>query len=256
MMRRFVIAFAAALSLCLYAGGAASAPAAPVTLRVGVENLDYYPFYASDGQHFWGFARELLDAFAQRSGYRLVYEPLPPARLFQLFLGSQRLDLKFPDNPAWSREAKQYRQVSYSRPVATLREGLTVRRAQSGQPLARFHTLGILRGFSMPAYQPYIARGQIRVHEGDSLDGLLQELARGNIDGVYADFQVAQERIKLLQLDGALVPDSHLPVDHSDLALSSLQHPEVIAAFNRFLRTNPSLVQALERRYGLVRPER
>jgi ABC-type amino acid transport substrate-binding protein len=251
-MRRLIIAFAAALGVSLFYGLAFSAPVPPVTLRVGVENLDYYPFYASDGQHFWGYARDVLDAFAAHSGYRLIYEPLPPTQLFQLFLDSRRLDLKFPDNPQWSPQAKRSVRVSYSEPVATIKEGVVLRRMQLGQPLSHLHSIGTVRGFTMPSYQSYIDRAQLHAVEGSSLDSLLLALASGSVDAVYADFHVAQQRLKLLRLEDKLAMAPQLPVDHSDLDLATLQHPDVVQAFNQFLRDNEAFILTLKRRYGLT----
>lgn len=227
-------------------------PAAPLpVLRVGVENVDYYPFYASDGKRFWGYARDLLDRFAQHAGYQLVYEPLPVHSLFELFLTSQRLDLKFPDNPRWSAEAKSKLAINYSDALVIGSEGVTVRKSQLGQPASQLRRLGLLRGFTAPGYQSQVQSGQLQLVEAASLDGLLQALANGSIDGVYAEFQVVRQRLKLLKLDQQLAPNASLPLDRNAFALSSIRRPEVVQAFNRFLRDNPALVRALKQRYGL-----
>jgi ABC-type amino acid transport substrate-binding protein len=248
MMQRILITLGLALSLF---GVAQAAPAPLPVLRVGVENLDYYPFYASDGKRFWGYARDLLDSFAQHAGYQLVYEPLPTHTLFELFLHSQRLDLKFPDNPRWSVEAKRHLPVHYSDSLVTANEGLIVRKAQLSHPVSSLRTIGMVRGFTAHSYQPYAQSGQLRLVEAASLDGLLQDLAYGRIDGVYAEFQVARLRLKLLKLDQQLAVNPGLPVDRNEFALSSIRRPEVVTAFNRFLRGNPALVRALKHRYGL-----
>jgi len=249
MMQRILIALGLAWSLCSNAEPAAP-PSLPV-LRVGVENLDYYPFYASDGKRFWGYARDLLDSFAQHAGYQLMYEPLQTHTLFELFLDSPRLDLKFPDNPRWSVEAKRKHAVSYSDSLVTASEGLIVRKAQLGQPLSSLHSIGLVRGFTAHGYQQYVHGGQLRLVEATSLDGLLQELANGHIDGVYAEFQVVRQRLKLLKLEDQLAPNPNLPLDRNDFALSTIRRPEVVTAFNRFLHENPALVRAIKHRYGL-----
>lgn len=243
-------------TLCLLWSLTGLAAAEPAThsqpiLRVGVENLNYYPFYASDGKRFWGYARDLLDTFAQHSGYQLVYEPLPTHSLFELFLNSQRLDLKFPDNPRWSAEAKHHLSVHYSDSVVTAHEGLIVRRSQLSHTVDSLRSIGMVRGFTAHSYLPYLQTGQLKLVEAASLDGLLQDLAYGRIDGVYAEFQVARDRIKRLKLEDKLATNPNLPLDKNEFSLSSIRHPDVVNAFNRFLRENQSLVHALKRRYGL-----
>lgn len=74
--------------------------------NVGVEELDYLPYYTSKGNNYQGYARELLDAFAKERGYTFDYKPLPVKRLFQSLLKKQ-VDFKFPDNPNWQSDLKK-----------------------------------------------------------------------------------------------------------------------------------------------------
>lgn len=220
-------------------------------LRVGVERLDYYPFYVSDGRGYRGYARDLLDAYADSRGLRFSYEPMEIPDQIRLFLGSDRLDFAFPDHPAWNEGAKQGKAVRYSQPVGTLVEGLVVRRGEAGRPLARVRRVGIVKGFVALAIRREVQRGQIAVFESQSLDALFQLLALGRLDAVYVDFQVARLRLALLKLDGKLVADPTLPFDRHELHLSSRLHPERIADFDRFLLREAGMVNALKRRYGL-----
>ncbi|AXK39572.1 ABC transporter substrate-binding protein [Crenobacter cavernae] len=247
MFRRFLAGVLAALFALSTAHAAPSAP-----MRVGVEKLDYYPFYASDGKRYWGYARDLMDAYAAARGQRFHYEPLPVAELFRLFLGSDRLDFKFPDNPRWSEADKTGKTVRYSQPVGVLTEGLVVRRAGLGQPLSRLRTVGIVKGFMPSSIARALRRGEISLVESPSLDALFQQLAIGRLDAVYVELQVARQRLAFLKLDKQLAPDPTLPADRHELRLSSRLHPERIADFDRFLVDDAERVRELKRRYGLL----
>lgn len=73
---------------------------------VGVEAINYAPFYSDEGGDYSGFARDLLDLFAERQGCRFVYKPLPVKRLFSSLL-NKSVDFKFPDNPDWQMTMKK-----------------------------------------------------------------------------------------------------------------------------------------------------
>ncbi len=68
-------------------------------LVVAVDENEFLPYYqARADDSVRGFARDLLDRFAQDEGYTLDYQVYPLNRLQQLQL-QRRVDLRFPDSP-------------------------------------------------------------------------------------------------------------------------------------------------------------
>ena len=95
-------------------------------LIVGVEQVDYLPHYGQDNRNqYTGFARELFDAFAQHSGYQLLYKPLPVKRLYRAFLTDLSVDFKYPDHPQWKSALKKSQPPFYSDPVVSYTDGVT-----------------------------------------------------------------------------------------------------------------------------------
>lgn len=94
-------------------------------LIIGVEKLNYLPFYTYNGNNYEGFARELFDQFAKDSGHTVEYKILPVARLFHEFLNKQ-VDMKFPDNPKWKTQDKEKYSIQYSNPVIDFTDGIMV----------------------------------------------------------------------------------------------------------------------------------
>ena len=84
-------------------------------VRVGIEAHDYYPYYRAKAEGApQGYAVELLQAFARYQGLKLELRAQPINRLYHNLLNEQSLDLLFPDNPAWSRQAKADKTLHYS----------------------------------------------------------------------------------------------------------------------------------------------
>lgn len=96
------------------------------TYVVGVEDARFMPYYSVDEQgEYQGFARELLDAFAEDSGIRLLYRPLPVDALLGVMLEGS-VDLKYPDHPAWAVSDKSGHSLHYSQAVVPYVDGVMV----------------------------------------------------------------------------------------------------------------------------------
>ena len=119
------------------------------SFRVGVENLQYYPLHTVEaGNRYGGFAREVLDAFAQQHGYQFDYVALPINRLYTRFLGERTLDFKYPDNPKWRADLRRGVPLWYSDVVVSTEEGALVLPHRRGMTLAQLRTLGTVLGFT------------------------------------------------------------------------------------------------------------
>lgn len=222
-------------------------------LRVGLENHDYYPYYSAvEGKPVDGYCIALLQAFAKHAGLELELRPQPVNRLYRNLLDEQSLDLLFPDNPEWSREAKAGQQLYYSSPVALIVDGSLVHRERLGQGQGAIKQLGIVRGFTAQAWLPAIATGQVKLVEVQDIQSLIHMLERGRIDALYANPQVVRHHLRQLGIDEQrLQLDPQLPLINTSFHLSSYKHPELITGFDRFLVEEAGTLRALRQQYGL-----
>lgn len=244
MMGRLFVAAVLMSAVC------SQASAGP-TYVVGVEALNYYPHYSNADGTFSGFARDLLDAFAQTQGYRFDYRPLPVARLYKTFFAGE-LDFKYPDNPDWQTSKRQGLEIHYSAPLASYIDGVLLLPANQGKGVARLTSLGTVRGFTPRDYLDAIARGSLEVREVTTLKQSLLQGINGRVDGVYMNVDVGRYQLdKVLNRPGALVFDESLPHSSGAYRLSSIRHPTLLDALNVFIHSHAAEVQAMKDKYGL-----
>lgn len=218
---------------------------------VGVEAINYYPLYAGVDGDYKGAAREILDAFAADAGHTFTYEPLPVARLFETYLTTDELDMKFPDNPYWSGDAKKGKNVVYSEPVVDYIDGVMVLPANKGKGAEALKTLGIIRGFTAWDYLDKIKAGQISLDESNDYEAMLKKAVKGRTDGAYSSVAVANYHVEnTLGQKGALVFDEGLPHTRGSYFLSSIKHPELVEAFSAWMAKNAAKVQEIKNKYG------
>lgn len=234
------------LCLCINLDALAQQP-----IRVGVELQPYKPYYAVKDGEYGGYARELLDAFATEYGYQFVYTPLPVRRLLSDFLAG-RVDLKFPDHPQWNADQKAGHAVRYSRPAAPYIDGVLVKPQYLGQGKQRIALLGTQNGFTPWPYLAEIQAGHIKLIQANQIESLLMMAASDRVDAVYLNPRVVTHQLRQMRLaPDALVFDPQLAHVEDHYYLSSIRHPELIEAFDRFLEQRAELVAALRLRHGL-----
>ncbi|MCG2584497.1 ABC transporter substrate-binding protein [Massilia sp. TS11] len=241
------------LAACLIA---LHAQGGPRVFQVGVENLQYAPLHSTSATgDYTGYARDVLDAFAQEYGYTFRYVPLPVERLFRDFLRADALDFKYPDNPAWQTGLKKGLHLTYSLPIVPSYEGLMVLPANKGKPLARLHSVGTVRGFTPVPYQQAIQRRSLSLQTDTSFAPLLQRVLAGQLDAVYINADVGHYLLTHeLGQPNALVFDTALPHLASDFSLSTRRHHEIVAQFNNFLQKQRPLLQRLRAKYTIGDP--
>ncbi len=241
----------ALVAIVLQIGLFGSAGVLAQTYRIGVEQQSYAPFFSIQDGQYQGYARELLDAFAASRGDRFVYVALPVKRLLSDFLAG-KLDFKYPDHPQWRLAQKQGHRLYYSAATAPYRDGVLVPPARLGQGKERIRVLGTLRGFTPWPYLDDIASKRMSLIEANHIDSLLKMALAGRVDAVYLNPLVARDALRAEGLPSdALVLDPALAHVDGHYLLSSQLHPEVIAAFDAFLRAQPALLQRLRHKYAL-----
>lgn len=220
---------------------------------IGVEDIDYLPYYGREQGRYIGYAREVLDLFAQQSGHRFSYEARPVRRLYLEFMKRGELDFKFPDSPGWKASQRQGVSIHYSEPVAEYIDGLMVRPENKGKRgVDELKQIGTVSGFTPWSYLDLIKAGRIRVAENSSTTGVLKQVLKKRVDGAYINVAVAKHQLRaIIRLERGLVFDPTLPHIKSSYLLSSIKHPEVITQFAAFLRTRKDDIAALKRKYSI-----
>lgn len=202
---------------------------------IGVEEIDYYPYYHLDNKEYRGFARELFDAFAKQEGITFTYRPLPITRLYRE-LKDGGVDFKFPDSPFWGKSEKTGANFSYSGDVVGYIDGVMVPANEKDITVDQFNKLGVVRGFSPWVMMSYIDKGKIKTHEVNSWKGLIKLALYGRVDGAYFNIAVGRYNLeKHFNKKDALVFASSLPHDKSNYKMSTIKHPELLDKLNQFL---------------------
>lgn len=221
------------------------------SFTVGVEATDYLPIYKGDAGGYTGYARELLDAFAAKSGHTFSYKPMPVARLFDEFAVQKSLDFKFPDNAYWGGDAKKGVRVVYSKGLIAVTEGLMVLPANKGK--ASVAKIATIRGFTPYSYLDQINAKKITVSEVNTPDAALNMAEAGRVDGVYmAQITASYILAEVMKKPGALVFDDKLPSSKNDFSLSTIAHPEVVKQMDEFLVKEKDTVARLKAKYRIV----
>ncbi len=219
---------------------------------VGVENISYFPHYAVKNGRYVGLAPDILNAYAQKRGYRFTYEPLPVNRLHRM-LHEDKIDFIYPNNPDWLAEMKGKKKIHYSDPVVRVIDGMVLLPEKKGKGIKQLKNVGTVQGFTLPAYEGAIRSGDIEVSESYEFEGLLGAVIKGFVDGAYVTVDSAMYHLKdVLGRPKALVFDPDLPYDVAAHMLSSTLHPEIIPDFNRFLAEEKAMIDALKHQYGII----
>lgn len=217
---------------------------------VGVEDIDYFPHY-SFGEADKGYARAVLEMFAQWQGCRFIYRPLPNKRLKKEYFSGRTLDFLYPDNPGWTPDQRRGLPIAYSDPVTRIIGGTLVLPENKGRGLAWLKNLGVIRGFT-PFHWNHL-KDRVQFVEVHGPAALLRMVLAGRVDGADMEYSVARHLLKRMgQPRRALVVDPDLPHVSTHFSLSSIKHPELIKAFNCFLVENREKIQAVKARYGIV----
>ncbi|MEX6504604.1 substrate-binding periplasmic protein [Pseudomonas zhanjiangensis] len=217
---------------------------------IGVEDLAFAPHYSVDKQgQYRGFARELFDLFAARSGIQLSYRALPVARLLPALLEGE-VDFKYPDNDNWAQARKAGKPVGYSQAVVGYVDGVLVAPQRQGQSIDQLRRLGMVSGWTPRGYQERIDAQQIQLSYSDDLRRMIQQVLKKDVDGVYFNVVVATHYLDNIRArPGALVFDAKLPHTRGTFHLSTLKHPELLQRFDRFLREQQAEVASLKDKY-------
>jgi len=221
---------------------------------IGVEKLNFLPYYSGVDDEYFGYARDILDAFANQYGHQFKYNPLPVERLFLAFINKQ-VDFKFPDSPNWQQSIKQQHSVVYSKTVAPFVDGIMMNPKRMIHSSLSFKKLGTIRGFTPWPFMAQIKRGDLRVSENNSISGLLMQTVLQRVEGSYINVAVAEYHLNnILKKPNTLVFNPDLAHDKGDYFLSTIKHPQIIEQFNSWLQQNSAYVLDMQKKWNIIGP--
>jgi len=217
---------------------------------IGVGDYEYYPYHSySDKEGYSGFARELLDTFAQKQNIRFKYKAMPWKRVVNEYVEA-KLDFVFPDNSHWDTDQKKGKKVYYSQPAVQYIDGVMVLPKNKGRGLGKLKTLGTMRGFTAWDYYDQINSGQIELLENSNFIPLLKQVIFKRIDGAYIETSVARYILnEKMKKPNALVFDQDLPHTTDFYYLSTIKHPKIIEKFNVFLSAEKDSIDQLKKKF-------
>jgi len=221
-------------------------------LNFGVEITDYSPYYFLDEkQRYQGAAREIFDLFSEDIKHAPHYNAMPVPRLFSEFVKGN-VDLKFPDNPLWSGSLGTKVKVFYSAPVFQINETLLVLKQATGEiPQNEILKVGTILGFSVPGIAKSVANNKFETVKTKEVEQLIHMLMSQRVQAVYFNESVAMALAKKMYPSKKLTQHSQYPPFQYAYHLSSINHPELIDAFNSFLISHSEQVAEIRQRYGL-----
>jgi ABC-type amino acid transport substrate-binding protein len=227
---------------------------------VGVENINYMPYYSgsSKKESFHGYSKDVLDLFAKHNNIKFTYIPMPVKRLFLEFIQNRSVDFKYPDNPAWSTdywaELKGHAEIYYSDPDVITQTGVAVLQKNNLKPLEICEKFGLIRGFTPQSYLEFLSGENISIVNPPDIESLISILLIGRVNCIYISKEVLNYNLKkVFKEKGAVLFQDKLPYDTQTFSLSSVLHPELIDAYNIFLKDNEFKheINKIRENYGL-----
>ncbi len=118
--------------------------------------------------------------------------------------------------------------------------------------LSDFRVLGTILGFTPWDYISLIKSKKVDLEEIDIMTNLLKMVIKQRVDGAYVNVSVASYQLEhVLKKPGVLVFNPNLPHTIDSYRLSSIKHPKIIAAFNKFLSSEHEKISLLKQEYNV-----
>ncbi len=202
-------------------------------LRVMLHEGELPPYYFKDADTRTGIVKDVFNAFAEETGDTIEFVRCPFNRSQRKFdLGE--IDIEPMSNPAWRQSAKVL--GVFSKPFA-VSDSIILFRADKAiadvTPQDLFgKTIGGVRGYYYPVYNPYLVDGRINTHILENENKLVQLLLAGRLDQAFMNKDSAFYQIKEQGLKDKLVISR--PYDSLDMMIRF--HPskqDVIPRFNK-----------------------
>lgn len=224
-------------------------PLSAEQLLIGTENVNAYPLFGYEKEAFSGFAGSLFEAFENQTGHSIKVKAFYINELSKAQI-EEKIQLTFPDNPHWSAAEKKGHRITYSLPIISYKEGVLILPGNMSKPIQK---MGVLEGLNAWEYKKDIEAGRIQLVVAKSGAALIKLALDGKIDGAYLNIAIAKQILKTqFGNENLLMFNQALPYSSDFYYLSTIQKPEIISQFNRFLSKNHELVKRLKLQYSLA----
>jgi len=221
------------------------------TYTIGTEDLNYPPFGVVQSGKVTGFYKDLFDEFGKTKGYTFIFKATPVKRLLNNLITNQ-IDFKIPDSAIWGSSLKTGKNIVYSNKVTEYADGVFVTPVNENVAYENLSSLTTVRGFTPFIFLDDISKGAIKLNETTNLDTVIKMVVAGRAQGGFANVTVAQQYMtKQLKKPGLLVHAKNIPTATSDISLSTIKHPKVIAEFNAFLESHAQWVSDLKKKQNI-----
>jgi hypothetical protein len=218
---------------------------------IGVENIDYSPLFAFNKTP--SAAQSILEMFAEQEGLQFIYTPMPVVELYYHLSISKTIDFKFPDAPAWRSGSRLGKKPVYSDPVLSYCDVVLLSPKAANLDLKQLKTIGIVKGFSPLALQPYIDNKQITVLRTESVEKLLESATDNRLNAIYINYDVGKYLLKQKpHKKVSLTVNPELPSFCGAYRLSTVKYPQLINRFNLFMISHQKEIQAIKKQFGLL----
>lgn len=219
-----------------------SLPLQAATIRVCVEDFDYYPHYDFHKLPGRGFAAELFEMFSNNTGIKLQMIPMPAKRLHD----DPLCQLIYPDNPLWHNARGTTRKIFFSLPLTEIIGSSVVRKGEGKLALSEIRSIAIVRGFTPDHLLSVQSEHQFEFVETSNATSALMMLLKRRVDAADVEWHVAQYQLTQAGQQDAVEIGQLLPLSSVGFHLSSQNHRNVLQIFDRFLRENAQQIQNLK----------
>ncbi|RVU40763.1 transporter substrate-binding domain-containing protein [Rheinheimera riviphila] len=212
------------------------------TIRVCVEDFDYYPHYDFHKLPGRGFAAELFEMFSKNTGIKLQIIPMPAKRLHD----NPLCQLIYPDNPLWHTARGTTQKVFFSLPLTEIIGSSVVRKGEGQLTLSEIRSIAIVRGFTPDHLLSVQSEHQFEFVETSNATAALMMLLKRRVDAADVEWHVAQYQLTQAGQKDAVEIGQLLPLSSVGFHLSSQNHGNVLQIFDTFLRENAEQVKNLK----------
>lgn len=225
-------------------------PLHAASLRICVQNIDYYPHYDFSTQPGRGYAADLFALFSAKTGLQISVLPLPVKRLQD----NPDCQLVYPDNPQWHSAKGETEPLFFSQPLTGIIGSTLVRQGDAQLELAEVRAIAVPRGFTPEHLLAVQKSYNFELVETTDAAAAIQMLLKQRVDAADVEWHVARHLLqKLGQPQGAEI-GRQLPLASVGFHLSSRDHGEMLRRFDRFLLQYHAEIIQLKARYQLQSP--
>ncbi len=222
-------------------------PARAATVRICVQNIDYYPHYDFSKLPGRGYAADLFALFTAKTGVKITLLPLPIKRLQD----NPDCQLVYPDNPQWHSAKGESQPLYFSQSITGIIGSTVVRRGEGHLELSAIRAIAIPRGFTPDHLLAVQQNYSFNLVEVSDATAALQMLLKKRVDAADVEWHVAKHLSNKLGQPNVLEIGRLLPLASVGFHLSSRDHGELLRRFDLFLRQYQSEITQLKARYQL-----